>query len=153
MQTEEGNGSNKYRIRKLNKFETSHQALIKKHYRKDTKGKKEFVALIEDYERQIEVDPCSNCVSDPEPFPSNTAGQDLEFRKKRWPRLPRLQGAARFGRLLFIVCRSKRIVYLIWVYTHAEFQEPKSRPPDKELKAEINFVKQELLNDAENACS
>lgn len=149
MQTQEENGSNNYQIRRLKKFEITYEALIKKHYRKDTKGRKEFQELVENYLRELEISPCSDCVSDNEPFPSNTAEQDFEFRKKRWRRLPRLQGAARFGRLLFIVCHSKRIVYLIWIYTHAEYQEPKSRPPDKDLKVEVNLIKEEVFRETE----
>ncbi|MBA3923344.1 MAG: hypothetical protein H0X31_17280 [Nostocaceae cyanobacterium] len=123
--------------------------MIKKHYRKNSQARAEFEHLVEEYLKNIEIEPCSSLVSDPESFPGNTADSDLEFRKKRWRRLPGLQGAARFGRLLFVVCHSKRIVYLVWIYTHAEFQEPNSRPPDRELATEINLVKQDLSSEAD----
>lgn len=83
MQIEEENGSNNYQIRRLKKFDITYEALIKKHYRKDTKGRKEFQELVEDYLKKLEFDPCSDCISDKEPFPSDTAEQDFEFRKKR----------------------------------------------------------------------
>jgi hypothetical protein len=91
--------------------------------------------------------PCSSCVSDDEGFPSDTAEQGFEFRKKRWRRLPGLQGGARFGRLIFVVYHPKKIVNLVWIYTHAEFQEPKNRPPERDLKAEVNHFKQEVLTE------
>ncbi|NET58310.1 MAG: hypothetical protein F6K47_19780 [Symploca sp. SIO2E6] len=107
--------------------------MIKKHYRKNTKGREEFEKLIDDYLEKLESNPCSDELSEPEPFPGNTAEQDFEFRKKRWRRLPKLQGGARLGRLIFVVYHPKRIVNLIWLYTHAEFQEPKSRPLRKRI--------------------
>ncbi|MDL5048348.1 hypothetical protein QQ054_20270 [Oscillatoria amoena NRMC-F 0135] len=118
--------------------------MIKKHYRKNTQAKQELEELIDNYLLQLEVNPCSSTVSDDEGFPKGTAESDFEFRKKRWRRLPGLQGAARYGRLLFVVCHPKKIVYLVWIYTHAEFE---LRPPDKELKEQINFAKQESLTE------
>ncbi len=47
MQNEE-KGSNKFQIRRLGKFDRSYAGLIKNHYRKNTKGRKEFEELIED---------------------------------------------------------------------------------------------------------
>ena len=145
------NGSNNYQMKHSAKFETTFKTLIKNHYRRDIKSREKFIALVENYlEKDLKDNPCSDCVSDPEPFPGNTAEQGFEFRKKRWARLPGLQGAARFGRLLFIVHKSKKIVCPLWIYTHAEFQEPKSRPPDKELAAEINCIKQDILSESES---
>lgn len=37
----------------------------------------------------------------------------------------------------------------MWIYTHAEYQEPNSRPSDKELKAEINFLKEEIAQETD----
>jgi hypothetical protein len=68
-------------------------------------------------------------------------------QKKRWRRLPNLQGAARFGRLIYLVCIPKKIVYLIWIFTHAEFQEPYSQPPAKDLAMEVESAMQESLNE------
>ena len=148
MQTNE-DGSNKYQIRRLGKFKDTYRALVKKHYRRDAKAKEKFEHLVENFLKEVEASPCSAHVSDPESFPASTAEQGFEFRKKRWRGLPGLQGAARYGRLLFVVYHPKKIVYLVWIYTHAEYQEPKSRPPDKELKFEVNFVKQEIFSEAE----
>lgn len=148
MQTQE-NGSTNYQIKHLTKFDRTYAALIKKYYRKNAKAREEFEQIIADYKKELEINPCLDSVSDAEPFPANTAEPDFDFRKKRWRRLPGLQGAARLGRLLFIVCHSRKTVYLMWIYTHAEYQEPNSRPSDKELKAEINFLKEEIAQETD----
>lgn len=140
-------GFEKYQIRRLPKFETSLEQLIKKHYRKDKKARREFEEFIDSYIEELEKNPFSDRLSDKEPFPSDTSDPDLEFRKKRWTRLPRLKGSARFGRLLFVIARPTNTVYLIWIYTHSEYQSPKPRPPDKELKDQIKQVKKELALD------
>lgn len=145
MQNEE-NGSNKFQIRRLGKFERSYGYIIKSHYRKDAKGRKEFEQQVECLIDKIEAASCLPMVSKPEPFPGNSAEPDFEFRKIRF-RLPRLKGAAAVGRLLFIVCPSKRIVCLMWIYTHEEFQEPKGRPPVKELAPEVELAKQKILDE------
>jgi len=122
--------------------------LIKTHYRKNAKKRGEFEELLKDLFKDLEVAPCSLEVSDPQTFPSNTAEQDFEFRKIRF-RMPGLQGAARYGRLLFVVCHSKKIVYLVWLYTHVEFPKPKSQPPAKDLASEVNLIQQEIILDEE----
>ncbi|MFN6562684.1 MAG: hypothetical protein RMY28_023205 [Nostoc sp. ChiSLP01] len=146
MQREDRDDSNSYQIRKLARYERTYEALLKKHYRKDAKSRKEFEQVIEDLLEELRINPCSNEISELEPFPAKTADPTIEFRKKRWRRLPGLQGAARFGRLIFVVCEQKKLVYLVWIYTHAEYSEPNSRPPDQELKAEINYVKQVIVS-------
>jgi hypothetical protein len=52
---------------------------------------------------------------------------------------------------MYVVCDALRLVYVFWVYTHAEFSEPNARPPAKELKHEILLVKdnaEQRSNDA-----
>ena len=43
------NGYKSYQIRRSAKFEATYKNLIKKHYRKNTKGREEFEKLIDDY--------------------------------------------------------------------------------------------------------
>lgn len=140
------NGSQLYQIKFLQKFEKTYKELIKKHYKKNKKAQKEFCNLIQNFlENQAFLEnPSSQDFSDSLNFPSDTAEEGFEFRKKRWRRLPSLQGAARFGRLIFLIYHPRKIVYLVWIYTHAEFQKPKSQPPDKDLKRQINLAKQNL---------
>lgn len=145
MPTPGADGCGGYQIRRLAKFETSYADLLKKHYRKDKKGREEFIKLVEDYIGELESSPCSDCVSDEEIFPADTADPDFDFRKKRWRNLPRLQGCAKFGRLMFVVYHPQKIVYLVWIYTHAEYQKPKSRPPEKDLKVQVNDAKRAAL--------
>lgn len=149
MPTAETNGSNSYQVRRVPRFDRSYDALIKKHYRRNKKAKQEFEQIVKDFIKEVEDISCLDRISDLEPFPSKTAEAGFEFRKKRWRRLPGLEGSARFCRLIFLVCHPKKRLYLIWIYTHAEFSEPNSRPPDKDLRDEISFIKQEKLNEAE----
>ncbi len=59
-----------------------------------------------------------------------------ELRKMKWNRLPGLQGAARYGRCIYLVFYQRKIVCPIWLYTH---QEHESQPPYKEI---ISLVKE-----------
>ena len=44
--------------------------------------------------------------------------------------MPGFHGAARQGWLIYLVNDEERVVLLLWIYTHAEFEK---RPPEKEL--------------------
>lgn len=149
MQQIDENGFQGYQIRRLKKFERTYELLIKSHYRRDKKSRGEFENLINSFIEELENSECPEELGEKEPFPNKTAQDDLDLRKKRWKKLPGLQGAARYGRLIFVVNKNLKIVYLVWIYTHAEYQEPKSRPPDKELMQEllnINNLKEESLD-------
>jgi hypothetical protein len=136
-----------YQIKRLPKFDKSYKDLIKKHYRKNKKGEQEFSNLVQEFldNQEFLTNPSSDEFSDSLNFPSNTAEEGFEFRKKRWRRLPYLQGASRFGRLIFLIYHPKKVIYLVWFYTHAEFQKPQSQPPDKELKQQINLAKEDII--------
>lgn len=45
--------------------------------------------------------------------------------------MPGLSGAARQGRIMWLICDASKTVSLIWIYTHSEFEK---RPADKDLK-------------------
>jgi hypothetical protein len=144
---EEGkeNFSDIYQIKILDRYERAYEKILKKHYKRKNKEKEQFEELIQEYIEKLKNNPIED--SDLEPFPKGSAHPDLEFRKKRWRRLPGLEGAARYGRLLFLISHTQKIVYLVWIYTHVEFQEPNSRPPDKELTLEIRNVKEKITTD------
>jgi hypothetical protein len=143
----EGDKSDDYCIERLPKFERTFSDLIKRHYRRNKTDCQKFEELINNYiESELKLNPCSNAVSDSLSFPAGTAEQGFEFRKKRWRNLPGLRGSAKFGRLIFLVYHPLKIIYLIWIYTHEEFQEPHSQPPTKELKEQVNIAKLEVEN-------
>jgi hypothetical protein len=141
------NGCKNYQIENLHKFETTYEDLLKKHYRKNKQDKVSFEAMFLSYLGELENDPCSRYVSDEEPFPNGAAEQGYFLRKKRWRNLPGLRGAARFGRLIFLVCDTQKIVYLMCIYTHADHSDQKSRPPDKDLAALISDAKEKALTE------
>jgi hypothetical protein len=141
----EGDKSDNYCIEKLPKFERTFSDLIKRHYRRNKTDRCNFEELVNSYiENELKLNPCSNEVSDSLSFLAGTAEQGFEFRKKRWRNLPGLRGSAKFGRLIFLVYHPLKRIYLIWIYTHEEFQEPHSQPPAKELKEQVNIAKLEV---------
>lgn len=136
MQESVENGSEVYQIRSLSRFDTSYKKLVKTHYQKGKKSKEDkekFEDLIGDFIDKISEAPCSDQVSGREPFPNpgkNDNYSELIFRKIRFS-VPGLEYGARYGRLMYVVHHNSRTVYLMWIYTHAEFSK---RPPDDEIK-------------------
>ena len=133
-------GSAIYQIKRSTKFETSYSSLVKTHYRKNRQGIKDFEGNFKKYLKTLREDPYRD--SDREPFPANTYHSGFELRKKRWKRLPGLDGTARLGRLIFMIHESSKTVYLLWIYTHAEFEK---RPPASELSGEVKYAQQETV--------
>lgn len=123
--------SNVYQIRLTQNFDITYCKLLRTHYKKDSKFKKEFEQLIVEITDKLESNPYSNTLSRTEPFPKNCANQYIELRKIRWKKLPGLQSLASMGRLIFLVIKPSKTIYFLWIYTHEEY--PK-RPPDKDLK-------------------
>lgn len=78
--------------------------------------------------------------SSPEPWPPKAAEDGQEFRKIYF-RMPRLQGAAREGRLMYLVHHAERTVVLLWVYTHAEYEK---RPPAQDLATLIRETRDSI---------
>ncbi len=140
-------GCKNYQLKNLRKFETTYKDLLKNHYRKSRQDKILFEEMFLSYLDNLEKYPCSKEVSDEEKFPNGTAEQGYFLRKKRWTNLPGLQGRARLGRLIFLVCDPIKVVYLIWIYTHADQSDQKLRPSDKELRALILEAKNEALSE------
>jgi hypothetical protein len=99
------------------------------------------------YLAELENDPLSKDISDEEGSPDGIADEQYPLRKKRWRNLPGLEGVARFGRLIFVVCKVQKVVYLLWIYTHADHSDKKSRPSDKELAALILEVKEKAVTE------
>lgn len=118
-----------FRINPSDKFKRSYKELLKRHY-KGEKAKKVF----QDFVAQIIKNLSSNPFL-PDSFAEKLPGslsklEEWEFRKYYFD-MPSLQGAARQGRLMYLVDRTQSVIKLTWIYTHSEF--PK-RPPDKNLK-------------------
>lgn len=135
-------GSTSYQIKPLKKFEKTFQALIKTHYRKDKEARSEFEALIASFVQQLANEPCCHS-AERMAFPGQWQPEGWELRKQRWRRLPGLRGQAAFGRLIYVVCHPEKMIYLVWLYTHAEFGKPKSQPPSKELNRVLRSIEAE----------
>ncbi|MEH2382788.1 MAG: hypothetical protein V7K27_28535 [Nostoc sp.] len=132
-------GCEAYQIEPLEKFETSLEKLIRKHYRKNERARDSFEELVNGYISQLRENPSSNSFSDDENFPKGTYRTDFKFRKIRF-RAPGLDGAAKKCRFMYVVNETKRVVYLFWIYTHTEYPQ---RPSDDELRREFIGIQQE----------
>lgn len=141
-------GYEAYQIKPLIRFEKSFADIIKAHYRKDKKARNAFEELIESYIIQIQDNPTSDDISDKEAFPKGSYESEFEFRKIRF-NCPGLRGQAKYGRFMYVVYKPKRLVYLMWIYTHAEFGQKNTRPPDEFLKEELKTIKRDI-EDADN---
>ncbi|MFN6475270.1 hypothetical protein [Nostoc sp. DedQUE07] len=132
-------GCEVYRIEPLERFEISLEKLIKSHYRKNERARNSFLELVNDYIGQLRENPSSNSFSEDEGFPKGTYKSDFKFRKIRF-RAPELDGAAKKCRFMYVVNETKRVVYLLWIYTHEEFR---TRPSDDDLRREFVGIQQE----------
>jgi mRNA-degrading endonuclease YafQ of YafQ-DinJ toxin-antitoxin module len=137
-----------FRINPSDKFKRSYKELLKRHY-KGEKAQKLFQDFIAQILRNLSSNPFL-----PDSFAEKLPGslskpEKWEFRKYYFD-MPNLRGAARQGRLMYLVDRTQSVIELAWIYTHSEF--PK-RPPDKNLKqllAELMESQQEEENLSES---
>jgi|JI8StandDraft_2_1071088.scaffolds.fasta_scaffold05798_4 hypothetical protein len=69
-----------------------------------------------------------------EPWPGQTLAGDLEFRKLVFV-LHNRQGAKGQGRLMYLVDDPRRLICLVYLYTHADFVK---RPPDRQIRDRLD---------------
>lgn len=123
--------SGSFRTRRLGNFNRSYKSLIKGHYRKNRQAKEDFEKLIARYIGLLGKDPRPpHPFGSTEPWPKGTYREGWELWKLDFD-MPGLGGAAKHGRLIYMIDREWQTVYLLWLYTHAEFE---GRPPEKSLK-------------------
>lgn len=137
--------SQTYQIVTWHKFETTRDNLVKAHYKRNKKKGSEFNTLLDDFLKGLTIDPRPQD-ADCEPCPNKSnLPPDCEFRKMKWRGFPGLEGSARYGRLLYLVFENKKLVYPLWVYTHAEYGDLKARPPAKEIRQELTAAIRDAL--------
>jgi mRNA-degrading endonuclease RelE of RelBE toxin-antitoxin system len=112
-------GSGEYSVVATEKFERDVRKLRKSHYAKDQRGEKEFEARVKEIVGGLTENPRPPG-SRLEPWPTGSSVQGWELRKLRFV-MPRLRGAAREGRLIYLVSDAEKKVALLWLYTHEEF--------------------------------
>lgn len=137
----EQNSTADYQILESRKFEITKENLIKKHYKKNRQGKADFEKIIQDFHDSLRNNPApQGSVSVPNFSTRFKSFPDApELRKMKWSRLPSLQGAARYGRCLYLVFYQRRIICPIWLYTHQEYE---SQPPSQDM---ITLIKAMML--------
>lgn len=124
------NGSPIYDVSLSSKFVRSIKLLKKKY--KSKRETKTFVDAISTIIDNLSHNPQPKD-SRREPWPSNLSYTDWKLCKLAFS-LPRRDGAVGQGRLIYLVNNQRRVIHLLWPYTHEEY---KKRPPDKELKLAI----------------
>ena len=126
---------NSYRVIASGKFERSVKAL-KKDY-KSSRDADAFLGVVTNIVHGLTLHPRPED-SRLESWPANLRSNDWEFRKLVFT-LPGRRGASGQGRLMYLLSDTLKLIKLVWIYTHEEFQK---RPPDRDLKG----IMQELLD-------
>jgi hypothetical protein len=131
------NGLPKYSISPSTKF-TRAVKILKKSY-KSKREAKAFTDCIGDIIEGLSQYPQPRN-SRQEPWPSNLSYAGWKFCKLVFP-VPGRSGAAREGRLMYLVNDHLRTIHLFWLYTHEEMAK---RPPEKDMK----ILMKELLENS-----
>lgn len=103
------------------------------HYKKDPAGQEElriYLASIADL--FCTYPPKADASARFEPWPKGFTEEtqsSWEFWKIRFS-MPRLRGAKGQGRLMLLLSRQEKLILLVWLYTHEDFE---GRPPEKSL--------------------
>lgn len=123
-----------YIMRAANRYESTLSNLIKKHYKRERKGKEKFKEQLDEFYDDLLISPHDTRVGKSEKFPKDCHKEKIYLKKRRWCRLPGLNGESSKGRIIYLIDERFKIVTLLWAYTHREY---KLRPPENELKEEI----------------
>ena len=103
--------------------------MLKRHY-KGERQKEAFINAIGELVNRLASDPYLP-EANPEPLPRGLViFDDWKFYKFKF-RMPSLAGASGQGRLMYLVSQNQKMIKLVWIYTHAEYEK---RPEEKELR-------------------
>ena len=144
------NDSGNYQVRYSSTFITSYKELKKTHFRKNAKGVAELEGFIEavvgllGYEPEPPVDLArryNDAIKDiaPQKYNSKEYLAQWEFRKLYFS-IPTLSGTASMGRLMYVIDKSRKIVYLLYVYSHQQYEK---RPPEGMMNELFKSLKRE----------
>lgn len=127
-------GSPAYEILPTESFVTSLREFFRAHYnKKDKKNQDALIVVLDGVRDLLALNPRPIPASRLEGWPHmpTTAESDrYELRKLSFVP-PGLTGSAGEGRLLYLVCKTERVISLIGVYTHKQWAK---RPDDRTLK-------------------
>lgn len=128
-------GASNFAIRYAAKYETTYSKIFRTHYRQSQEDADEFERLLDEIEEALVEDPLLHNATQM-PWPRGTSRAGCELYKLKFA-MPGLRGASKLGRLLYLVDRTNREIYFLWIYTH---QEHKKQPRDKEFKQVLHSV-------------
>ena len=148
------NDSENYQISYSSTFIASYKQLKKSHFGKDSKGITELEGFIEaivsllSYEPEPPIDVArryNDTIKDiaPQKFNSKKYLSHWEFRKLYFS-ISRLKGTASMGRLMYVIDKSRKTVYFLYIYTH---QQHENRPSDGTMNKLFENLKTESYND------
>ena len=125
--------SRKWKVLRIDEFDKSLKNLLKSYYRRNEKGKRKFQELLMELLGQLQktefpLSPYWKGKPEPSPSGSIFPGQTLA---KLYMKLPGLDGAAREGRIIYLIDRNRREIKLLYIYTHKDFVK---RPSDKLIR-------------------
>jgi hypothetical protein len=114
------------------KFESTYSRALRTHYRKNPTDLSEFEESFDKMETDMSLDPYLPG-SVRMPWPGNFGRPDWDLCKLKF-NMPGLKGASSLGRLLYLVDRKGKIIHLLWVYTHREYE---NQPPTKDIRRAV----------------
>ncbi|ACB50454.1 hypothetical protein cce_1104 [Crocosphaera subtropica ATCC 51142] len=125
-------GLSPFSLEKSEQFERSFKKLIKSY--KSTSQRQEFKELIATSLKELMVNPYP-LKSRSEPLPS---GLKLPNNWKLYKLvIVATKGASGQIRIIYLVNEIERIIKLLWIYNHQQFQK---RPPDKDIREVIKNI-------------
>ncbi|MGK7942421.1 MAG: type II toxin-antitoxin system RelE/ParE family toxin [Crocosphaera sp.] len=125
-------GLSPFSLEKSEQFERSFKKLIKSY--KSQSKKREFKELIAKSLKEMIINPYPTKARS-EPLPSGLKlSNDWQFYKLV---IVAAKGASGQIRIMYLVNEIDRIIKLLWIYNHQQFQK---RPPDKEIREVIKDI-------------
>jgi hypothetical protein len=117
-------------IQRSSDFESSLAKALSTNYKKDKKGREEFLGLLlAPFFGDIEQNGPRSPYLEAEPWPTGTYTPGWDLCKYRF-RMPRLSGAAAKGRIIVAVNQPLYLIYPLIAYTHKQYG---SRPPERAI--------------------
>jgi hypothetical protein len=126
-------------------FRATYEQTLRTHYSVNAIARNKFEDLIATFWQTLQIAPRKVAGASPEPWPpgKQTSRQGFDFYKFRFS-MPELRGAAKLGRIMYLVHNRSATVRLVWIYTHDEFS---GRPADADLKPALLACKEAALEE------
>jgi len=132
-------GSKAYSVKRTPKFERTLRELIRSAYPKSDPPEKLVRALSLTFDL-LQSDPRIEPLCRREPSKGLDVPSGCELWKMRFD-LPGTRGSLQAARFIYLLCETKRLVVLVWAYSHKQFE---GRPPHRDLKKALKAIAEML---------